>query len=237
VVVLNFILTKKNRLAMKNLISLFTLLCFFLSAFGQITVSQQTLNQDADSIHVYQYAAFPFGSGPTCPNLDSFELTGTADTSVLELYYNIGGFWPTNFCSSRDTLSFRISDFNNCNLKILTIPYVHDYYYGYDFNPIDTFYRDTMNLFEICGVTDASSPFIEDQIEIIPNPVHQTFKIINKGNEDIRSVKLYDVKGSLIRTLNIDENSVFDIKELPEAIYLLQVSTKNGTFSKLLLKT
>lgn len=222
---------------MKNLISCFIFLCFLAPISGQIVTSQQTLSQDADSIYIYQYASFPFGSGPTCPNLDSFALTETTDTSVLELYYNIGGFWPTNFCSTRDTLSFHASDFDNCNLKILTIPYVHDYYYGYDFNPIDTFYRDTMNLFQICEVTDISEPFIEDEIKIIPNPVHQTFKIVNEGDDHIRSAKLYNVKGELIKTFNINENNIFNIKELPKASYLLQVSTKKRTFSKLLLKT
>jgi len=223
---------------MKNFISSFIFLCFLAPISGQISVSQQTVSQEADSIYVYQYAAFPFGSGPpTCPNLDSFALTGATDTSVLELYYNIGGFWPANFCSIRDTLSFHTSDFDNCNLKILTIPYVHYYSYGYDFNPIDTFYRDSMNLFQICDITDISEPFIENEIKIIPNPVHQTFKIITEDNELITSAKLYSIKGELIKTLNIDKNNTFNIQELPEATYLLQVSTKKRTFSKLLLKT
>ena len=216
---------------MKNLI-LYCLLIFPMSnAFSQISSSQQVLDDNLDSIYVYQTADFSLGSGDTCPKLQFSSLTEVEDTTVLELYYDINGIWPTLFCTSYDTISIAKSDLNNCDLKIITISHFDDIE-----NPIDTLFSDTLNLFEVCQFTSINDISSESDFEFFPNPVYRTFKIKHENARSIIGIELFGFDGKLKRGFDYNENERYNLEDLPSAPYVIKIITDKGIYSKLLLK-
>lgn len=212
-----------------------TLACNVSITFAQILASEQTWQQEDDSLHIYQTISFPFGSLDICPVIQSYNITEQADTSVLELFYNVAGFWPAFFCSRTDTLSFHTSDFENCQLKVIAITY--------QYSPTDTVsiaYQGDSNLFEICIDNHVISPAVNNDITVVPNPVHKAFTLIHPSGEPIKTVAIYSIngqlKGILSQNISNEESNNFDIAALPAGTYLLQVSTPKHMFSKLLVK-
>lgn len=69
------------------------------------------------------------------------------------------------------------------------------------------------------------------QIRIFPNPSSDFINVIS--DEEIKPIKIYDIKGSLIKS---DKTSKVDISTLPEGNYIISIETKSGIETKKFIK-
>lgn len=69
------------------------------------------------------------------------------------------------------------------------------------------------------------------QITIFPNPSSDFINI--KSDNDIKSIKIYDIKGSLIKS---DNTSKIDISAFPKGNYIISIETKAGIETKKFIK-
>lgn len=69
------------------------------------------------------------------------------------------------------------------------------------------------------------------QINIFPNPSADFINI--KSDDEINSVKIYDIKGSLIKS---DTTSKVDISTFPKGNYVISIETKSGIETKKFIK-
>ena len=63
-------------------------------------------------------------------------------------------------------------------------------------------------------------------IAVYPNPVKTVFKVANA--ENLSTMKIYDVKGSIVKEITSDFDGGIDISGLPQGIYLLKVTNVEG---------
>lgn len=69
------------------------------------------------------------------------------------------------------------------------------------------------------------------KISIFPNPGSDFINV--KSDEEIKSIKLYDIKGSLIKS---DNTSKVDISALPKGNYVISIETKSGIETRKFIK-
>lgn len=69
------------------------------------------------------------------------------------------------------------------------------------------------------------------QISIFPNPSYDFINI--KSDAEIKSIKIYDIKGSLIKSDNL---SKIDISALPKGNYIISIETRSGIETKKFIK-
>ncbi len=69
------------------------------------------------------------------------------------------------------------------------------------------------------------------QINVFPNPATDFINI--KSDETIKSIKIYDIKGSLIKTEN---SSKIDIATFAKGNYIISIETNSGTETKKFIK-
>ena len=79
----------------------------------------------------------------------------------------------------------------------------------------------------------SASDINKTQINIFPNPTSDFINI--KSDEKIKSVKLYNASGSLIKTEN-NEFSRINISNLPKGNYLISIETDSGIETKKIIK-
>ena len=69
------------------------------------------------------------------------------------------------------------------------------------------------------------------QVNIFPNPSSDFINITS--DEEIRSIKIYDIKGSLIKS---DKTSKVDVSAFPKGNYIISIETKSGIETKKFIK-
>lgn len=81
----------------------------------------------------------------------------------------------------------------------------------------------------------AVSDVIKNEVNVFPNPASDFINI--KSNESIKSIKLYDIKGSLIKTENSSDKTLkLDISSLPKGNYIISTETESGIETKKIIK-
>jgi len=81
----------------------------------------------------------------------------------------------------------------------------------------------------------AVSDVAKNEINVFPNPTSDFINI--KSNEIIKSIKLYDIKGSLIKTENSSDKTLkLDISSLPKGNYLISIESESGIETKKIIK-
>ena len=76
----------------------------------------------------------------------------------------------------------------------------------------------------------------EENIKIYPNPTNDIINIAVK-NEVITQTNVYDMYGRLLMSKKAtSENEKISIQDLPNAIYLIEVKTDNGTKTMKIIK-
>ncbi|TBX69157.1 T9SS type A sorting domain-containing protein [Flavobacterium silvisoli] len=65
-----------------------------------------------------------------------------------------------------------------------------------------------------------------NHITVYPNPVKDTFKVTNTGT--VTTMKMYDIKGTIVKEIVQDFDNNIDISNLPKGIYLLKVTNAEG---------
>ena len=71
----------------------------------------------------------------------------------------------------------------------------------------------------------------EDMLKIYPNPTSGLFTVsLATENANIESIRLYNISGQLVKQLNNvnSNNSSFNVNELSQGVYIIQVLTDNG---------
>ena len=94
------------------------------------------------------------------------------------------------------------------------------------------------NLYYIKTVYDTAvmaTTETKNNVEMIvyPNPVSNVLKI--KTDEEIQQISIFNMNGSLVKTLNNNVNSI-DLTHLNRGIYLVKVYTKHGIITKKIIK-
>lgn len=77
------------------------------------------------------------------------------------------------------------------------------------------------------------------QYQVYPNPSAGRFYVDLRDLKEAATIQLIDMQGKLLRTYNFDASQplvAVDISDAPFGIYLVQVSTKNGLYSKKVVK-
>ena len=83
---------------------------------------------------------------------------------------------------------------------------------------------------------------LENIIEISPNPTGSSFKInntVNVDEQDDYTVEIYTFSGIIKMVVNLQENELVDVSNLPSGIYLVKVTNvnnQNGCTTKKLIK-
>ena len=79
------------------------------------------------------------------------------------------------------------------------------------------------------------SDVAKTEINIFPNPTSNFINI--KSEEVIKSIKIYDIKGSLIKTENnSDKNSKIDVSSFAKGSYVISIETNSGIETKKFIK-
>ena len=82
-----------------------------------------------------------------------------------------------------------------------------------------------MGLNEINFVNNDKNPLFK----IYPNPVVDSFKIMNYNNAKIHSVTLYDLNGKRLKEwLGKTISDVFDVHNLDSGVYMILVKSLDG---------
>ncbi len=74
--------------------------------------------------------------------------------------------------------------------------------------------------------TLSNTEFEASTLKIAPNPVNSSFTI----NRAVTNVKIVDITGKLVKEFNGDfeSNKSYDISQLPQSMYIVQISSANG---------
>jgi len=73
------------------------------------------------------------------------------------------------------------------------------------------------------------------KIQIYPNPVKDLLRIDNKSNNQITSLKLYDVLGSLVMKVSEVYDQI-DVSHLDSGLLFLEIETETGSITKKIIK-
>ena len=96
-----------------------------------------------------------------------------------------------------------------------------------------------MNWFEFKFTSSLSvEDNLNDEVKIFPNPFSDTFSIKLSPQQKIKSLKIVDLNGRLVKNIqpNITSNSVYNLSNLKSGIYLVLIETDKGKFQKKLIK-
>jgi len=81
----------------------------------------------------------------------------------------------------------------------------------------------------------AVSDITKNEVNVFPNPTSDFINI--KSNEIIKSIKLYDIKGSLIKSENSSDKTLkLDVSSLPKGNYIISTETESGIETKKIIK-
>ena len=87
---------------------------------------------------------------------------------------------------------------------------------------------------EVLGVNDNS---LENQVSISPNPAVNNVTISNRSSSTLDRAEVYNIQGRLLQTVSLDATSTdIDISGYPTGIYMVQVFSEKGSFTKKIVK-
>ena len=87
------------------------------------------------------------------------------------------------------------------------------------------------------SVLGVNANSFEDSVSIFPNPANNEFTL--RSNVSLKELKIYDLKGSLVKTMDLSEMSNekrVEISSLSSGTYLVQITGDKGTVIKNLVK-
>lgn len=96
-----------------------------------------------------------------------------------------------------------------------------------------------MNWFEFKFTSSLSvEDNLNDEVKIFPNPFSDSFSIKLSPQQKIKSLKIVDLNGRLVKNIqpNITSNSVYNLSNLKSGIYLVLIETDQGFAQKKLIK-
>ena len=80
------------------------------------------------------------------------------------------------------------------------------------------------------------TPTVKDYVHIYPNPTQTQVTVVSEQGI-VNRIRLYDVYGKLLRTMNVNANMAeIDVRELCAGVYVLRVETDSGAVVKRVVK-
>tara|TARA_R110002049_G_scaffold80597_1_gene205005 strand:- start:358 stop:1371 length:1014 start_codon:yes stop_codon:yes gene_type:complete len=87
---------------------------------------------------------------------------------------------------------------------------------------------------EVLGVDDNT---LSTQVSVSPNPAVNTVTISNRSNLNLSTVEIYNIEGKLLQNVNVDGSATtLDISALASGIYMVKISSEQGSTTKKLIK-
>ena len=93
---------------------------------------------------------------------------------------------------------------------------------------------DTM-IIDVDTMTGTDLVILDDLIKFHPNPFDNFLQITNTSNE-IKEVKIFDIRGKLVSIENVINSKMIDVSNLTSGIYIAQWNDNNQLMSQKLLK-
>ncbi|MFN2262416.1 MAG: T9SS type A sorting domain-containing protein [Psychroflexus sp.] len=81
----------------------------------------------------------------------------------------------------------------------------------------------------------SSSSFDSKKLAIYPNPSESYFSIEGTENLSIEKLKIYDLQGKLIKTLDSNSENTYDSSDLNRGVYILKINGEKGVFNQKLV--
>lgn len=171
-----------------------------------------------------------------------FGATMNFQSYVLNDVANTFHIYSVNW--SPEKIVFLIDDipfytYNPTIKDITTWPFIEDQYLllnvamGGIAGTIDPNFTESEMVIDYVRVYQNSSlstaEFVADTFTVYPNPASGIITI--NGNTEIKNIKLYNVSGKLIRSIDGNNNTI-SIKDMAKGLYVLQIETLNTTVSK-----
>ncbi|WP_333853160.1 pectate lyase family protein [Epilithonimonas sp.] len=96
---------------------------------------------------------------------------------------------------------------------------------------------DTTNLYYIktAYATMATSDINKAQVTLYPNPVSD-YLHINTAGEKVKSVKVYNIAGALVKNIADAKADSVDLRNLTTGNYIISITTDKGTITKKIIK-
>ncbi|WP_430612400.1 choice-of-anchor J domain-containing protein [Flavobacterium sp. JP2137] len=80
---------------------------------------------------------------------------------------------------------------------------------------------------------------LANQFKIFPNPAHEVLMLSNTGNLLVSRVVLKDIHGRIVKYVNFNDALItakLDVSTLQSGVYLLEITTDEGSFTKKIIK-
>ena len=80
---------------------------------------------------------------------------------------------------------------------------------------------------------------LNNSVRIFPNPVVDNLNLTNSSGINIQSIYFYDVSGRIVKSMNINNNSLylsFDISEFSTGVYFMILNSDIGQLKKQIIK-
>jgi len=74
---------------------------------------------------------------------------------------------------------------------------------------------------------------LDKTVVVYPNPVKDILYLQLNNFSTIQSVKIYDLKGKIILE---DKNNIINVSNLAKGLYIVKIATKEGEFTKKIIK-
>lgn len=212
---------------------------FFSTAFaaGQLqgTLTSLTLNATLTASVDETYAndlAVLVSTGLTETDIISLQAGGYSDIDALEYleWPNGGSAVPGTICNGTLTLATPINFTTGTNLKV----YVGNGYFGLANSGSWTGTLTLNGVTNSLGVNEN----LTSRFSVFPNPASNLVKISSDSNTLVDGVKITDLNGRTVKTVSLNKvaNAEINISDLASGVYLMNISSENGTATKKIVK-
>ena len=89
------------------------------------------------------------------------------------------------------------------------------------------------------GTLSTNDELLSTAISVFPNPVKNQLKISNNTNVPLQDLKIFDVSGRLIKSLDskiTDREAIFNIDHLSSGLYIVVINSDRGKITKRFVK-
>jgi hypothetical protein len=121
-----------------------------------------------------------------------------------------------------------------------TAPAAGVYYIGFEcYSPQHTAAQRAFILLDAFNVTTnlSNDSFLAANLSVYPNPTSSVVNISNTLNAVVNTVEIADLNGRVVKTLNVNNTEAqISISDLAAGVYMLKVSTDQGTATKKIVK-
>ncbi|WP_309641060.1 T9SS-dependent choice-of-anchor J family protein [Flavobacterium sp.] len=82
----------------------------------------------------------------------------------------------------------------------------------------------------------STDTFFKSNFSVFPNPTSNVLNITNNSDSAINNIQVTDINGRIVKEVKINTNQI-NISELNAGVYLLKISTDNGTGTTKIVKS